>query len=720
MRTVFFFLLACLFAISACKKDDVKTGEAQVSVKGFWPNSGNPGTIVTITGTGLKGIEENGVLFNGTPARIMDNRDSLIKVLAPAGADSGPLSLQVGGRKIDVGSYTFQALSLSDMNPLNGPAGTNISIRGMGFSSLSAPAKVFVNGKEAIITAVSDTLVVAAVPVAAGTGVVKVVVDGKEVTGPGFLFQNISNVKPLRGGKGTRVTISGEGFHTDPAQNTVLFNGKPARVITAADNSLVVEAPDGVSSGPVSVTINGQQTVGSAFTVVPPPVIAAVAPLSGPVGTEVTIKGEHFTNFTDEVMITFNGVPATVTSASEKAIVVKVPVNAGTGAMSIIVNDQPASVPEFKEQNLGIAEITPDNGMDGDLITIKGFGFSANAAENNVTFNGVQATVSNASASELTVTVPSGVSTGALNIHVGSLSAKGPSFNRAGVMTLAGGPGNTDLQGMNGIAVDSKGNVFVATGNMIKKITPSGQVSVFAGSAQGALLDGVGENARFNYISGLAIDLNDDIYVSDQFNKRIRKVTPAGVVSTVGTPPNNPVSIAADPKGEIYIGQDYSGVFSFNKATGASTRLNNATYETANFIAPLSSSHCYYAASYDYYCIFRIFDGKKSFYVNTSNSYGYADGTYVTARFNNFSGLVITPDGSTIYALNNGALRKAADGIVTTLIGVSTNGFPPGGYVDGGFSKAKFSSPKNMCLDRAGNLYIADVGNRAVRKVFFK
>ena len=720
MRSIFFLLLTFLLAITACKKNDVDNSNGVVSVKGFWPNSGNPGTIVTITGTGLNQVGESDVLFNGTPAQIMDQRDSVIKVLAPAGASSGEVTVTVDGQKFDVGQYTFQVLSLYSINPANGPAGTNVAIRGMGFSSVSGPAKVFINGKEAIITSINDTFVVAAIPVDAGTGAVKVVVDGKEVTGPGFLFQNIKSLKPLRGGKGTKVTISGEGFSSIPSENTVLFNGKTASVLSADANSLVVEAPDGVTSGPVSITINGQQTVGSAFSVVPPPVIEAVAPLSGPAGTDVIIKGENFTNFTDEVVITFNGVPATVTSAAEKTIVVKVPANAGTGTMNITVNDQHAMVPEFKEQNLGIAQITPDNGLDGDVVTIKGFGFSANAAENRVSFNGTSATITHASSTELTVTVPSGVSSGALNITVGALSANGPAFSRSGVMTLAGGPGNTDFQGMNGIAVDSKGNVFVATTNNIKKVTPSGQVSLFAGSTQAGLTDGDGSAARFNYISGLAIDNNDDLYVSDQFNNSIRKVTSQGLVSTVGTPPGSPVSIAADPQGNIYVGQSYNGAFLFNKNTGVFTKVLNSMYETGTFIAPVSPTHIFYAADWDYYAVFRVFNGLKSFHINTSNSYGFADGTYASALFNNFSGLAVSKDGATIYILNNGTLRRATDNTVTTLIGQGFDGFPPGGFINGSFNKARFSSPKNMCLDKDGNLYVADVGNRAIRKVFFR
>ena len=84
------------------------------------------------------------------------------------------------------------------------------------------------------------------------------------------------------------------------------------------------------------------------------------------------------------------------------------------------------------------------------------------------------------------------------------------------------------------IAVDSNDNLFVVDqGNhKIKKITPAGVVTTFAGSGYTGIQDGTGVNTQFNSPSGIAIDANDNIFVSDTQNHRIRKITPAGVVTT--------------------------------------------------------------------------------------------------------------------------------------------------------------------------------------------
>src|SRR5574341_1313891 len=112
-------------------------------------------------------------------------------------------------------------------------------------------------------------------------------------------------------------------------------------------------------------------------------------------------------------------------------------------------------------------------------------------------------------------------------------------------ITLAGpreaGPGSADGPGSLarfnipwGVAVDSAGNAYVAdTGNnTVRKVTPAGEVTTLAGLAGSAgSADGPGSTARFNHPSGVAMDSAGSVYVTDGNNHTIRKVTPGGVVT---------------------------------------------------------------------------------------------------------------------------------------------------------------------------------------------
>lgn len=123
------------------------------------------------------------------------------------------------------------------------------------------------------------------------------------------------------------------------------------------------------------------------------------------------------------------------------------------------------------------------------------------------------------------------------------------------------------------VAVDASGNVYVvdANNNCVRKITPAGVVTTLAGSKTGGYGDGAGSAAKFNAPKGISIDPNGVVYIADTDNNRIRKITAAGVVTTLagdGTAGyaegaaasakfNAPRGIALDKAGKIlYIGDE--------------------------------------------------------------------------------------------------------------------------------------------------------------------
>ena len=242
-----------------------------------------------------------------------------------------------------------------------------------------------------------------------------------------------------------------------------------------------------------------------------------------------------------------------------------------------------------------------------------------------------------------------------------------------------------------GVVVDGSGNVFVADqGNhAIRKISPSGNVTTFAGLA-GVLgsVDGTNGTARFQFPSGLAIDSNDNIYVADTGNDTIRKITPDGVVTTFAGSAG--VAGSADKKGT-------SATFyhPFAIAVDANGNLYVADFgnDTIRKITP---------------------SAVVSTLAGSAGVPGYADGPGKQARFNSPEGISV--DGNfNVYVTDTGSdtIRMITpDGTVSTPLGVVISP----GSVDANGTSARFNLPLGICVDANTNLYIADFGNNTIRK----
>ncbi len=127
---------------------------------------------------------------------------------------------------------------------------------------------------------------------------------------------------------------------------------------------------------------------------------------------------------------------------------------------------------------------------------------------------------------------------------------------------------------LQGIAIDDQGNIYVTdwgtdppnSGGRIRKIAPNGLVSTLAGNSIAGFADGNGSSAQFYNPYGITTDPQGNIYIADYANRRVRKITPAGTVSTltaIGTDVvSGPTGVAAGARGNIYVVE--SGAFSGN------------------------------------------------------------------------------------------------------------------------------------------------------------
>ncbi|CAM3675983.1 hypothetical protein FSS13T_26640 [Flavobacterium saliperosum S13] len=277
------------------------------------------------------------------------------------------------------------------------------------------------------------------------------------------------------------------------------------------------------------------------------------------------------------------------------------------------------------------------------------------------------------------------------NHKIRKISADGAVTTLSGtgaIGTLDGPALSATFRYPDGAVVDSQGNILISdqSNHKIRKLDTNGIVSTFAGSGVAGFTDGTGATAKFYYPAGMAIDANDNLYVADYSNHRIRKVTPGGLVTTYAG-----LAIAGATDGN-------TSVAKFNGPTGVA----------------VDASGNVFVADYNNHKIRKISTlGEVSTVAGTGIA-GAADGASVTATFNH-PAIVAVDTNNNLFITDEGnhKIRKISSlNEVTTFAGTGTSGAN-----DAAASSATFNSPTGVCVDNAGTVYIADYGNHKIRKI---
>jgi hypothetical protein len=267
---------------------------------------------------------------------------------------------------------------------------------------------------------------------------------------------------------------------------------------------------------------------------------------------------------------------------------------------------------------------------------------------------------------------------------------------RAGTSGMAGAQGGLATSARfnqpMGLTVDAEGQIYIAdTGNaLVRKISPAGQVSVLAGdvSARGHT-DGVGGAARFSSPRGLAMGPAGTLYLSDAYTHTIRKITGDGIVATLAGAPG--VRGAADGAGA------------------------QATFNQPIGLAVDASGHIYVADSYNHVVRKITPEGVVTTFAGLPGVSGYANGSGQDVRFHEPVGLAVDPSGALYVAdTGNSVIRKISPtGLVTTLAGT------PGvaGRRDGAGIVAEFNQPQGIWVAGSGAVIVADTGNNVLRRI---
>jgi sugar lactone lactonase YvrE len=327
-----------------------------------------------------------------------------------------------------------------------------------------------------------------------------------------------------------------------------------------------------------------------------------------------------------------------------------------------------------------------------------------------------------------------------------------------------------------GIVQDSKGNFFITDSgnNVIRKISTDGFVSVFAGSGASAFQDGSGEKAAFRTPMGIDIDVNDNLYVADQRNHLIRKISPDAEVTTIaGTPErsgfidgsearfSHPESVVVASSGEIYVADranhkirvidtdlnvktldlisniKHSGKAvgkpespgksgdKSNNGKGNSNGHNNAEIDLADLKNPsdlaIDSQGRLFVVDSGNHSI-KMIDKSNNITLIAGDESGFWDASNTSYQESFFDEpyciFINSNDELIISDLRNYKIRKInlkediAVNLVDTLIGSGE-----AGYQDGEYYNATIRNPHSLAFDKHGNLYFTDLNNNFIRKL---
>lgn len=422
-----------------------------------------------------------------------------------------------------------------------------------------------------------------------------------------------------------------------------------------------------LSAGLISAGLNGCKKSSNGFAHNPsqPVAVSSFSPATGPIGTEILIKGSNFSSDTAGVKVSINGVPLKVVGVNGNEIMAVIVQKTGTGPVIV--------------------------GIDKASGTSSG------------PFNYL-----------FSYTVTTFAGSGAAGYSDGN--GTGASFNFNGVR------GQLSVDQALNVYVADGGN------QRVRKIAADGTVTTIAGNGINGYADGNASSAEFNNPCGTTVDMNGNIYVSERNGRNIRKITPDGTVSTYahsnGNGGNELTSVVINNTTGAVYWSDFYGNGIYQLKNGSVQQVINHSLPCT---ITIDGQGNIYATHYDDETVMKYtYDAPSDSFDNgvviagTSHVSGMDDGIGTAATFARPWGITIDAKNN-LYVSGQGGgdnsnsvrMITAGNWNVTTLAGVGNNT----GNVNGLGGDARFNQPTGIAVDKNNDLYILDMGNNCVRKI---
>jgi hypothetical protein len=386
------------------------------AIAGFTPIAGAAGSEVRIQGENFSPrLTDNAVTLNGVAVVVRTASPTELTVIVPSGATTGPFVVRVAGAGEATSTTQFTVGSgtqITSFTPRVASPGTRVTITGTGFGVLAPRARassnrVFLESLALPVISATATEIVVELPATAATG--RLLVD---VRGGGRAYATelltvmpaptIAALEPASGVVGAQLRIRGTNFGSDIRQVSATIGAIPLTLRAVTPTEITTQIPTGAVTGPISVTVAGLPPVTSAtpFTVLVPVAVSGLEPISGPVGTEVTIRGVGFSTVSPTEL------RVRIPQTGSGPLVVTV-LNAGTARTT-----QPfvITTPPF------IARFEPAAGTIGSVVRLFGTSFGTSSATVEVALAGRRMEIRSITDTQIEVLVPPGATSGRITV----------------------------------------------------------------------------------------------------------------------------------------------------------------------------------------------------------------------------------------------------------------------------------------------------------------
>jgi hypothetical protein len=377
------------------------------AIAGFTPASGPPGTHLEIAGSGFAAGDE--VRLGTQPLTVGSVEERRIVAVVPEGASSGPLSLVRAGRTLATSAQPFRvapppsAPVIDGFTPAGGPPGTEVTITGQG---LGADVRVSYDDQALpIYSRTGDSAIVVRVPRGAARSAPFVLANKLGETRSGAYFQLalpaiIDSISPTSGPPGTEIVAQARNLRGD---EVFALADQPLTVVERSPTSVRLTVPPGAGSGAIRVDASDTPF---RFEVTARLAVTSFAPLIGPPGTRVAVRGE---NLGAAQLVRYGGLPCAIVRRGHDELLVEIPAEAaGADVLTVEAAGQRAASAEpftVARATPLVGAFVPASGPPGTQVVLAAAGFGPAAV---VRLGGRTCAILERGADRFVVVVPEG------------------------------------------------------------------------------------------------------------------------------------------------------------------------------------------------------------------------------------------------------------------------------------------------------------------------